>query len=421
MTKKLLHKTSRVYLIFSLVILLVSAPLFYFITKKLYADETNDTLILHKNEFLQYAIPSFKISDIENWNKYNRDIKIKPAETITRDTIFETAYFDTLDNELEPYRELHAPIVVEGKPFTYVARNNMIESKDVVQSTALLFVIVILVLLIGLYFTTNFLSKKLWHPFNDTLTQIEQFEIDKSKAPHFTETDIDEFVRLNKSIENLIEKNSVIYRNQREFIENAAHELQTPLAVFQAKIDTLIQLPDITQAQSEILSSLNDNISKLNHLNKNLLLLSKIENNAYHNKESIIVNDIIQKNLFFFKEQAAARNINIRTSFEQELKIDSNAALVEIMINNLLLNAIRHNIANGEIVIHIANHTLSISNTGQQQGLSADKLFVRFSKTTSEEQGNGLGLAIVKKIIELNNWQIDYALENNLHVFTVTC
>jgi signal transduction histidine kinase len=398
---------------------MVSAPLFYYFTEKLYADEINDTLILHKNEFLQYVIPTLKTTDIDNWNKYNRDIKIKPSENRVRDTILQTTYYDTLDNELEPYRELHSPILIEGKNYAYVAKINMIETKDLLQSIVLLFIIVILILLVGLYFTTKVLSRKLWKPFNDTLNQIEHFEIDKNKKPFFLKTDIEEFNRLNSSIEKLIEKNSIIYKNQREFIENAAHELQTPLAVFQAKIDTLIQLPNITQEQSEILSSLNDNVSKLNHLNKNLLLLSKIEDNTYYKKEIIIVNDIIQKNLVFFTEQASAKNISIKTTLENEIKIESNSTLVEILINNLLLNSIRHNITDGQILITISENMLTVSNTGQVQSLDTNKLFIRFSRSTSSEQGNGLGLAIIKKITDLNQWRIDYSFQNDLHNFQV--
>ena len=254
---------------------------------------------------------------------------------------------------------------------------------------------------------------------NNTLNQIENFEIDKNKEPHFLETDIEEFNRLNQSIEKLIEKNSIIYKKQREFIENAAHELQTPLAVFQSKIDTLIQFPTIRQEHSEILNSLNVNVSKLNHLNKNLLLLSKIDNNTYYKKEKIIVNDIIQKNLLFFTEQASSKNISIKTTIENEIKIESNSTLVEILINNLILNSIRHNIANGQILIAISENMLTISNTSLLQSLDTDKLFIRFSKSTSSEQGNGLGLAIIKKITDLNNWQIDYSFKNNLHIFRV--
>jgi signal transduction histidine kinase len=419
MNKTLLNKTSRIYLIFSVFILFVSAPVFYLFIEKLYADETNDTLILHKNEFVQNIIPTLKISDIDNWNKFNRDVKIQPSENRLRDTIFLTSYFDTLDNEMEPYRELHSTINIEGVPYAYISKINMIETKDLVKSIMFLFIIIIFSLLIGLYFTTKYLSKKIWQPFNDTLLQIQNFEIDKNKEPQFLDTDIVEFRRLNLSIKKLIEKNSIIYKSQREFVENAAHELQTPLAVFKAKVDTLSQLPDITQEQAEILSSLNDSISKFNHLNKNLLLLSKIENNTYHSKEKVIVNNIIDKNLSFFSEQAATKNINIHTHFEIELSIDTNLALLEILINNLILNAIRHNIGNGQIQILISNKTLTISNTGQNTSLSENKLFLRFSKTNSTEQGNGLGLAIVKKIIDINKWQINYFYQNNLHNFQV--
>lgn len=393
--------------------------MFYFFTSKLYTDEVDDTLLLHKDEFIKNVAPSFKIIDIPYWNKYNRDIKINKSEIISKDTIKQTTYFDTLENEIEPYRELHSPVLIEGATYTYVSKISMIETEDLVKSIACLFTVIMVLLLIGLYLITLFLSRKLWKPFNNTLVQIENFEIDKNKQPQFLETDIEEFKRLNKSIEKLIEKNNIIYKNQREFIENAAHELQTPLAVFQAKIDTLIQLPNITQEQSEILSSLNDNVSKLNHLNKNLLLLSKIDKNTYYNKEIITVNDIIQKNLYFFTEQASPKNISIKTTLENEIKIESNSTLVEILVNNLILNSIRHNIANGQILIAISGNMLTVSNTSQHQSLDTDKLFIRFSKSTSSEQGNGLGLAIIKKITDLNKWQIEYSFENNLHIFRV--
>ena len=393
--------------------------MFYFFTSKLYIDEVDDTLLLHKDEFIQNVAPSFKIIDIPYWNKYNRDIKINKSENISKDIIKQTTYFDTLDNEIEPYRELHSPVLIEGTIYTYVSKISMIETEDLVKSIACLFTVIMVLLLIGLYLITLFLSRKLWEPFNNTLNQIENFEIDKNKEPHFLETDIEEFNRLNQSIEKLIEKNSIIYKKQREFIENAAHELQTPLAVFQSKIDTLIQFPTIRQEHSEILNSLNVNVSKLNHLNKNLLLLSKIDNNTYYKKEKIIVNDIIQKNLLFFTEQASSKNISIKTTIENEIKIESNSTLVEVLVNNLILNSIRHNIANGQILIAISGNVLTVSNTSLLQSLDTDKLFIRFSKSTSSEQGNGLGLAIIKKITDLNNWQIDYSFKNNLHIFRV--
>ena len=177
--------------------------MFYFFTSKLYIDEVDDTLLLHKDEFIQNVAPSFKIIDIPYWNKYNRDIKINKSENISKDIIKQTTYFDTLDNEIEPYRELHSPVLIEGTIYTYVSKISMIETEDLVKSIACLFTVIMVLLLIGLYLITLFLSRKLWEPFNNTLNQIENFEIDKNKEPHFLETDIEEFNRLNQSIKNL--------------------------------------------------------------------------------------------------------------------------------------------------------------------------------------------------------------------------
>lgn len=420
MTKKLLHKTSTAYLIFSVALLIVSAPLFYYITDKLYIEETDETLILHKNEFLKYALPNLTTAEIHDWNKYNRDIKIEPYNKSANDTLFYNTYYDTLDAEIEPYRELNAPIRIDGNPYTYSARINLVEKEDLIKSIALLFLIIISLLLVGLYAITKRLSINLWKPFYQTLDQIEKFEIDKSNQPQLTETNIEEFNRLNKSIEKLINKNTSIYLSQREFVENAAHELQTPLAVFQARIDTLLQSSDFTHEQYKLLSALTDNVSRLIRLNKNLLLLSKMERDNYNEKQTICVNEIIEKQLDFFTEQAKAKNLTIKTQLNEKITINSNPVLAEVLISNLFLNAIRHNVANGEITVSLSNHSITFSNTGLPKPLVSDKLFNRFSKSNPSEQGNGLGLAIVKKIADLNHWQIAYSFSHNLHSFRVT-
>ena len=420
MTKNLLHKTSRVYLLFSVMLLIVSAPLFYYITERLYIEETDDTLILHKNEFLKYSLPSLTTAEIQNWNKYNRNIKVEPFRDSGNDTIFYTSYYDSLDAEMVPYRELNASILIEGNRYTYSARINLVETEDLIESIAILFLVIISVLLIGLFVITKKLSINLWKPFNETLNQIEKFEIDKSNHPKFIKTNIEEFNRLNTSVEKLIEKNISIYQSQKEFIENAAHELQTPLAIFQAKIDTFIQSSEFNQEQYKMLSSLNDSVYRLNRLNKNLLLLSKLENDNYGDKETICLNEAIKKHLDFFTEQAKEKNLNIEIELIEITSVKSNPVLAEILISNLFLNAIRHNIIDGRIVIKLSNDSLIFSNSGKSHPLVEYNLFNRFSKSNPSEQGNGLGLAIIKKIADLSSWTISYSFTDNLHSFSVT-
>ncbi|KFF15808.1 sensor histidine kinase [Flavobacterium hydatis] len=418
MNKKLLNKTTTTFLIFSVFVLLISVPVFYYITERLYIEETDETLVLHRDEFLKNELPKFDAKDIALWNKYNRNVQIFSNHIVPKDTIFEKVYFDELEDENEPYRELNTPILIKGKPYTYVGRINLIEKEDLIVSIAMLFLVVIIILLLGILIITKISSRKLWKPFYDTLDQIQGFEIDKNKTPHFMDTDVEEFNRLNKSLNRLIEKNIDIYNNQREFVENAAHELQTPLALFQTKIDTLFQL-DVTEEQSRVLSSLNKDVSRLNRLNKNLLLLSKIENGNYLDKQPIVINEYLKKHLDFFTEQAKAKNLNIVIEYTEKLKIEGNPSLTEVLINNLFLNAIRHNIKNGEISIIITGDSITFLNTGQETPLVVDKLFNRFSKSNPSSQGNGLGMAIIKKITEISRWKIDYAFENNLHSFTV--
>lgn len=416
--KKLLNKTTNSFLTYAVIILLIAAPVFYFISQWLYIYETDEVLLFHKGAFVKESHNEYTETDIAAWNKYNRDVEIVPDMGVTKDSIVGKMLFDSIANEEEPFRLLYAPVNINGRKYTYVEKTNLVEMEGMVFSIAVMFLVIIIILLVGIIMISKSSAAKIWKPFYDTLNQIHNFEIDKNKPPHFTPTDIDEFDRLNKSLERLIEKNTAIYKSQREFVENAAHELQTPLALFQTKIDTLAQ-SELNKEQSQLLGSLNNDISRLNRLNKNLLLLSKIDNDSYFEKQPIILNEYIKRHLDFFTEQAKSKSVTVITKFESNVSIQSNPVLSEIMINNLFLNAIRHNMKGGEIIITTTPHSITFSNTGQETSLNSEKLFNRFAKADPSAQGNGLGLAIVKKIIELNEWDISYSFSENLHHFTV--
>lgn len=420
MTKKLLKKTTNSFLALAVIILLISAPVFYFICQWLYVYETDEVLLFHKGAFEKESRSNFTEKDIAAWNKYNRDVEIVADMGVTKDSIIGEMLFDSIANEKEPFRILFAPVTINGKQFTYIEKTNLVEMEGMIFSIAVMFLCIIIILLTGIIWLSKRSSARIWKPFYNTLKQIQNFEIDKNNPPHFIPTDIDEFERLNKSLERLIEKNIAIYKNQREFVENAAHELQTPLALFQSKIDTLIQTEGLSKEQSKLLNALNNDVSRLNRLNKNLLMLSKIDNELYEDKQAIVLNECLTKNLDFFKEQAKAKNINIVTYCNANASIMANPVLIEVLINNLFLNAIRHNHQDGTIIATMDNHSITFQNTGLENTLDADKVFNRFSKSDPSGKGNGLGLAIVKKITDLNQWDITYSFTNDLHTFRIS-
>jgi signal transduction histidine kinase len=420
MSKKLLNKTLRVYILLSLVILVISAPLFYFIAQKLFIDDADETLFLHQKEFLTNNLPFIKTTDIAQWNKFSRDVKIEQGSFSPKnDSIFYRFYLDTLANENEPYRVLLSPISITGKPYTFMARVNLIESADLITSIAVLFCLILGLLLFGLYFITRRLSVRMWLPFYSTLKQVEQFDLEKSVKPDFVSTDIEEFNRLNQSIYRMLDKNLAVYRDQKEFIENAAHELQTPLAAFQAKLDVLVQQIPFSDKLGEALSNLNEAIAQLKRINKNLLLLSRIDSYQYGASEQVSVSDIVRKQVTFLKDQAEEKNIAVQLDQTIPLVITANPSLLEIAISNLLLNALRYNQIDGKIEIRLHQNTLTISNTSPYNALNPAKLFQRFAPTESKD-GYGLGLSIVKKICDLHGWTVKYEYERDMHVFRLS-
>ncbi|MBI1837453.1 MAG: HAMP domain-containing histidine kinase [Flavobacteriia bacterium] len=420
MTKKLLQSTLQKYLVFSFIVLIISAPIFYFLTEKLYLEDADETLYLRRNEFVKLTMPKMSKIDIVVWNKISKDGKIIPySKTFRENNIFFTTKYDAITNENEPYHVLKSKIKIEKTPYVLVLKINLIESEDLILSVLILFSLTLTILLTGMYLITKRLSIKLWEPFYNTLKQIEQFEIDKHKEPYFLPSEIEEFHRLNDAITKLIKNNLLIFQSQKEFIENAAHELQTPLAIIQSYLDSLIQQPDLTLEQANYIGKINLVVSKFNKLNKNLLLLSKIESNQFEKMEPILVNKLIKKHLDFFTEQAEIKNITIHFHQEYQMKVNSNMLLTEIVINNLFQNAIKHTHEYGRIEIQILKNRLLFKNSSNDNKLNTNQLFERFSKSHNNPNGNGLGLSIIKKIIDRNHWEIKYYFENQYHIFEI--
>lgn len=419
MNKKLIQKSSKIFLLYALVLLLCAAPIFYFVTKHLYLEDADEALILRKAEYFHYYRGKIHHDEIDNWNSLNRDNKILSWNGLKNDTLFDISYFDTLHNEIEPYRELNFPIIIDGEQYLYSSRLNLVESEDLLESIAWLFAIVVFFLLIGIYFISRRLSNTLWRPFYETLGQMEQFELDYTKAPDLSETDTEEFVRLNDSFFRLFQRTVDTYRIQKEFLENAAHELQTPLAVIQSKIDGILQLENLTKEQAIILESLNLSIAKLNRINKNLLLLSRIQENPSESYSRISLSDTLNSNIDFFNEQASQRNINVSLKVKNDVIVNATPHLVECLVNNLLMNAIKHNHDGGTVKVILINQSLTISNSGVEDALNGDKLYKRFSKQGNENSGTGLGLSIVKRITEVFGWSIKYDFSNGKHFFSI--
>lgn len=425
--KSLLSKSMLWFTLSTVSILLICSPLFFLMMKYFYIEDLDELIIYRSNEFIEDQLTSFTEDEVAYWNKYNEDMQILTATedntiNIKNDQhVVQKPFYNKAEGHEVDYRVYYTPILVKQKPYVLMSRIAIIEDIDLIRILVGQYVMLLGILLVCVIFIQQILSKKLWKPFYKSMQKVENFDINIGNTPHFEETNIKEFDRLNTILTNLIENNQRAYNQQKEFIQNASHELQTPLAVFQSKLDVFFQEPNLTEEQVKTIQSLYDILSRLTRLNKNLLLLARLENNQFRNIEDIDFQILLQKQLDYLSILAEADNITVIVDIKDKIHLKANRTLLETLVNNLVVNAIRHNIntEDARINIFVENNSLIVENTGERKSLDSEKIFKRFSRTTENKKGNGLGLSIVDQICKVQNWQLSYQYKNNLHVFIV--
>ena len=230
---------------------------------------------------------------------------------------------------------------------------------------------------------------------------------------------IKEFARLNNSLAKLMQKDKEIYRIQKEFTENASHELQTPISIIRSKLDLLMQ-EELDERSMNLVSDLYDLNTRMEHLNRNLLLLAKIENSQYTEMEEVDLGNFIREAMPTYNVLHSDLNISFLDQRTCHVVHNVNTILLSCLLNNLVVNAIRHTAAmNGEIRLLLCNSYFTVSNPADGVSLNARTLFQRFSSDDTKASGNGLGLSIAKAICDYHGWRLQYVFEENHHVFSV--
>lgn len=290
--------------------------------------------------------------------------------------------------------------------------------EDILKGIMIQYLLITALLAAGVVLTMRFVSKRLWLPFYSILDSIENFRLENVTVPNLQPCDIEEFDKLSKALQCLMTKSIDTYQSQKEFTENASHELQTPLAIFQTKLELLLQQPELTSKQAEIIQDLFQMTSRLSHLNRNLLLLAKIDNELFDVKERIRLDKFIDSLLLSF-ETISGKHSFERHYCSEPLYIIANNSLLESMITNLVINAIRHSSPGGIINIGITDNSLSVVNISDEPALSPSRIFNRFYNSSKDSSSNGLGLAIVKAICDYHGWKVGYHFKKGSHCFTV--
>src|SRR5690606_20493630 len=259
--------------------------------------------------------------------------------------------------------------------------------------------------------TVRLVSKKILSPFNQTLKSIQKFSIKKKQPLTLNHTNTKEFQELNRFLKKMTDKAIKEYSLVKEFSENASHELQTPLAVLRSKLELLTET-DIQQNQASLIADMQNAIEKLSRINHSLLLLTKLENQEFETTKDINFTKLVLELLTIYEDRIAIKELKVTQHIDPDITVRINPALADMLFDNLLSNAIRHNVKNGTIFLEINKKGILIKNTGPEPIFPTEELFQRFKKSNQCSNSVGLGLAIVKRICELNNFDVQYTYEN---------
>ena len=414
---KLITKTTFYYLVLSLALFVAGGILFYYSINKILDEEINEQLGIEKETLLAYIKekkelpPSSPLTDgIVSFDPVNNSVK-----EIFKDTVL----LSPLKDEMLPYRQLIFPVKIKEQEYTATITKPLFEKDDLVDTILISFGILGLVLLVVLFFANRWLSTQLWKTFYHTLEKLRKYDLNKNEPLQLVATSTEEFSQLNSEIKKMTEKIQAQYRSLKEFSENASHEIQTPLAIIRNKLELILQSENLPPQEIKMIQEAFETTNRLSKLNQSLLLLAKIENRQFKDEVPLHLNKLIEAKLDYFEEMVQFKNIRVGKNFTGSIQIKMDPLLCDILLSNIIGNAIRHNINGGIIHISTKGSSLIVSNSGNAPTLPAEKFFERFSKNSSYPESAGLGLAIVKQVCDTYNYTVEFSFSAGLHVLTL--
>ncbi|MCK5442148.1 MAG: HAMP domain-containing histidine kinase [Maribacter sp.] len=325
-------------------------------------------------------------------------------------------YFYTENRE----RKLVAKVIypINGRNYYVEASEFVVDKGEILGAVlqSLSWILMLFLLIMGLI--NRQVSKIILMPFKRLLQSIQSFDLSQGGQIELPETKVQEFSELNHFLKKMIAKALNDYRMLKEFAENSSHELQTPLSIIRGKLELLME-SDINDEQARLILPAYDSIEKLSKINQALGLLLKIENNQFANMQPIDFSVLTDKVLSAFSELIELKSITLKKEIEDYVQLKIHVDLADILLSNLIKNAIRHNNNNGKIEVSLNSGQLIVKNTGSPPEVPVEQLFQRFKKSNQSSESIGLGLSIIKQICDLYKFKVEYDYIDQLHIIKI--
>lgn len=412
---RLITKTTLLILLLTLIVFGIGGIVTYRMVKKVVKQETDYSLYTNLRMLKESIAHGNPIEALQNRKVIIEEISESELIPEDKGTLTDTLVMHQPVKGLEPYRKLVITKTIEDKFYRFELMDVFIETHDMYEGVLNIMSRLFIGLSLVLLFYSLLISKWLFQPFQLLLQRIGNFNLSSNNVIDFPETSTTEFKELNSFIEEMTTKASKDYHALKEFSENASHEMQTPIAIALGKLELLMGSSSLSEEDLKLVEEAQVSLSRLSKLGKALSLLTKIENKEFSTQEVTNLSETVNSSVATFQEVAALKQIELKSEVKDDINIHIDTDLADIMVSNLLKNAIQHNEQSGWISVNLDEHQLKVINTGPAPKVDTNKLFERFRKSNQSSSSLGLGLAIIKKISQLNDFDVAYKFEDELH------
>ena len=411
---KLTRYISIRYIGVTVLVMLISIPVFYLVLQNVLTGNIDESLQNQK------TLITKKLQNVDNKNFVilENEIQVtKSSVAIPNEKLFTKEIYNKEEDEKEFFRILQFSVKSNSENYNVQIKESLVESEDLLKIILKLLISILLVLVGTLLFINYNIKQKVWKPFYKTLAELKNFRVDKTGELKLEKSKINELNDLNLSLNELSSTNKKVYQSQKEFTENASHEIQTPLAIVQNNIDLLWQTENISEDQAKLMDEISTATIRMSKLNQALLLLSKIENKQFSETEEVNLNRLAEVFFKNYQEQIKFKELEIKTQFSRFFLVNINSNLAEILVGNLLLNALKYAPKSSTVKVDFTENEMQISNESDGKCLATNLLFKRFQRQNSQENGTGLGLEIAKQIANSSSLKLTYEFKKNRHFF----
>ena len=418
---KLLSYTYRKLALLLFLLMAVWGVLFYYAIIDEVVDETDDTLENYGEILMESALHDPSILETEgSLMSFYKFTPISEEEgRHYRQVFYDATVYIELEDEDEPVRVMCTAFrMPDGQYYELKLMISILERDDMVEAMLWYLGALFLLFLICTSIGIQLVLKGVFRPLHRLLDWLHCIQPGKEVPPLDNPTKIREFRQLSDAALDMGNRSYKAYEEKKQFIENASHELQTPLAIVRGKVELLAESEGMTEQQMEQLDEIYATLGRAVKLNKSLLLLSRIENGQYTEMEDVSVDEILDELLPDLMDIYEHKQVRlIRKREEQPFIIRCNHSLAQILVSNLVKNSLLHNREGGELQVLTTPTSLVIKNTGDVP-LDGEKLFRRFYHgMDGKKDSTGLGLAIARSIALSSSLKLTYEWQDGMHTF----